>query len=109
VQKNVEGHEDNQSIGASCGGQTTKIHTVVDGLGNPVAFRRGVRSLLQLPTFMPKLPLTTFQLTFVAVTSLLLAYLSDSGTFILAHVALLFSHRHLIDNLVGCLLVSILI
>lgn len=28
----------NQFIGVSRGGKTTKIHTVVDGLGNPVRF-----------------------------------------------------------------------
>jgi len=37
--KNIEGHQDNQSIGASRGGKTTKIHTVADALGNPVAFK----------------------------------------------------------------------
>ncbi len=28
----------NQHIGVSRGGKTTKLHTVVDGLGNPLAF-----------------------------------------------------------------------
>lgn len=38
VQKNVDGHEVNQHIGVSRCGKTTKLHTVVDGLGNPLAF-----------------------------------------------------------------------
>ncbi|SFE21074.1 Transposase [Paenibacillus algorifonticola] len=38
VQKNAEGHEVNQHIGISRGGKTTKLHTLVDGLGNPLAF-----------------------------------------------------------------------
>ncbi|WP_141506244.1 IS5 family transposase [Paenibacillus luteus] len=38
AKKKVEGHEVNQHIGISRGGKTTKIHTVVDGLGNPIAF-----------------------------------------------------------------------
>ncbi|WP_197186774.1 IS5 family transposase [Brevibacillus agri] len=38
AKKNAEGHEENQHIGVSRGGKTTKLHTVVDGLGNPLAF-----------------------------------------------------------------------
>ncbi|NGP46934.1 IS5 family transposase [Bacillaceae bacterium SIJ1] len=38
AKKNAEGHEVNQHIGVSRGGKTTKLHTVVDGLGNPLAF-----------------------------------------------------------------------
>lgn len=34
----AKGHEVNQHIGVSRGGKTTKLHTVVDGLGNPLAF-----------------------------------------------------------------------
>ena len=33
------GHETSQQIGKSRGGNTTKIHAVVDGLGNPVYFQ----------------------------------------------------------------------
>ncbi|WP_177218119.1 IS5 family transposase [Paenibacillus algorifonticola] len=36
--KNADGHEVNQHIGVSRGGKTTKLHTVVDGLGHPLAF-----------------------------------------------------------------------
>lgn len=36
--KNAPGHEVNQHIGVSRGGKITKLHTVVDGLGNPLAF-----------------------------------------------------------------------
>ncbi|WP_167374654.1 IS5 family transposase [Paenibacillus helianthi] len=38
AKKNAPGHEVNQHIGVSRGGKTTKLHTVVDGLGNPLAF-----------------------------------------------------------------------
>lgn len=37
--KGAAGHETNQQIGKSRGGNTTKIHAVVDGLGNPVYFQ----------------------------------------------------------------------
>lgn len=37
-QKNAKNHETNQHIGKSRGGKTTKIHAVVDGLGNPLHF-----------------------------------------------------------------------
>ena len=37
-QKNAKNHETNQHIGTSRGGKTTKIHTAVDGLGNPLHF-----------------------------------------------------------------------
>lgn len=37
-QKNVQNHETNQHIGKSRGGKTTKIHAIVDGLGNPLHF-----------------------------------------------------------------------
>ena len=30
---------ENKAVGISRGGRTTKIHTLVDGLGNPLAFR----------------------------------------------------------------------
>ena len=30
---------ENQAIGLSRGGRTTKIHALVDGLGNPLGFR----------------------------------------------------------------------
>lgn len=38
VQKNAEGHEVNLHTGVGHGGKTSKLHTVVDGLGNPLAF-----------------------------------------------------------------------
>ena len=38
VQKRAINSENNQFIGVSKGGKTTKIHAVVDGLGNPVHF-----------------------------------------------------------------------
>lgn len=38
VQKGAVNAENNQFIGVSRGGKTTKIHAVVDGLGNPVCF-----------------------------------------------------------------------
>lgn len=38
VQKGTVNAENNQFIGVSRGGKTTKIHAVVDGLGNPVRF-----------------------------------------------------------------------
>ena len=38
VQKKAVNSENNQFIGVSRGGKTTKIHAVVDGLGNPVNF-----------------------------------------------------------------------
>jgi len=34
--KGAEGAETNQDIGLSRGGRNTKIHAVVDGLGNPI-------------------------------------------------------------------------
>lgn len=37
-QKRGVNAENNQFIGVSRGGRTTKIHAVVDGLGNPVHF-----------------------------------------------------------------------
>ena len=37
--KGAEGHETNQQIGKSRGGNTTKIHAVVDGIGNPIYFQ----------------------------------------------------------------------
>ncbi len=37
-QKNAFNGENNQEIGTSRGGKTTKIHAVVDGLGNPLHF-----------------------------------------------------------------------
>ena len=37
-QKNAEEREVNQHIGLSRGGKTTKLHAVVDSLGNPIAF-----------------------------------------------------------------------
>ena len=36
VQKRAPGHDDNQCIGISRGGRSTKIHAVVDGLGYPL-------------------------------------------------------------------------
>ena len=36
--KGAENSENNQFIGVSHGGKTTKIHAVVDALGNPVHF-----------------------------------------------------------------------
>lgn len=44
AQKNADGHEVNQHIGVSRSGKTTKLHAVVDGLGNPL-----VASDLNLP------------------------------------------------------------
>ena len=38
VQKGGVNSENNQFIGVSHGGKTTKIHAVVDALGNPVHF-----------------------------------------------------------------------
>jgi len=38
VQKGAVNSENNQFIGVSHGGKTTKIHAVVDALGNPVHF-----------------------------------------------------------------------
>lgn len=38
VQKGTVNSENNQFIGVSRGGKTTKIHAVVDALGNPVHF-----------------------------------------------------------------------
>ena len=38
VQKRAVNSENNQFISVSRGGKTTKIHAVVDGLGNPVNF-----------------------------------------------------------------------
>ena len=38
MQKGTVNAENNQFIGVSRGGKTTKIHAVVDGLGNPVRF-----------------------------------------------------------------------
>ena len=38
VLKKANGHEVNPHIGVSRGGKTTKIYTIVDGLGNPLAF-----------------------------------------------------------------------
>ncbi|EJR06735.1 hypothetical protein II5_01379 [Bacillus cereus MSX-A1] len=38
MQKKAINHEFHQHIGMSRGGKTTKIHTVVDGLGNPILF-----------------------------------------------------------------------
>lgn len=37
-QKGAVNAENNQFIGVSRGGKTTKIHAIVDGLGNPVHF-----------------------------------------------------------------------
>lgn len=39
VQKNAVNHEVDQHIGTSRGGKTTKIHAIVDGLGNPVSLQ----------------------------------------------------------------------
>ena len=39
VQKNAVNSENNQFIGTSQGGKTTKNHMIVDGLGNPVHFK----------------------------------------------------------------------
>jgi len=39
VQKGAVNSEFNQFIGTSRGGKTTKLHAVVDGLGNPVYFQ----------------------------------------------------------------------
>ena len=36
AQKGAPGHETNQQIGKSRDGNSTKLHAVVDGLGNPV-------------------------------------------------------------------------
>ena len=36
--KKAELHAVNQHVGNSRGGKTTKIHTLVDGLGNPHVF-----------------------------------------------------------------------
>ena len=38
VQKRAVNSENNQFIGVSRGGKTTKIHAVVDGLGNSINF-----------------------------------------------------------------------
>lgn len=38
MQKNAHCLTENQTIGLSRGGRTTKIHAVVDGLGNPIGF-----------------------------------------------------------------------
>ncbi|WP_093292149.1 IS5 family transposase [Thermoactinomyces sp. DSM 45892] len=38
AKKGALNHENNQHIGVSRGGKTTKIHTIVDGLGNPLLF-----------------------------------------------------------------------
>lgn len=38
MQKNAKCIVENQAIGMSRGGRTTKIHAVVDGLGNPLRF-----------------------------------------------------------------------
>lgn len=38
MQKRELNSENNQFIGTSPGGKTTKIHAIVDGLGNPVHF-----------------------------------------------------------------------
>lgn len=38
VQKKAINHEFHQHIGMSRGGKTTKIHTIVDGLGNSILF-----------------------------------------------------------------------
>lgn len=38
--------ENHQFIGTNCGGKFTKIHAVVDGLGNPVYFQLTVGNIL---------------------------------------------------------------
>ncbi|MGR5864108.1 transposase [Bacillus cereus] len=38
MQKKAINHEFHQHIGMSRGGKTTKIHTIVDSLGNPILF-----------------------------------------------------------------------
>lgn len=37
--KGTINHETNQHIRKSYGGNTTKIHTIVDGIGNPIYFQ----------------------------------------------------------------------
>ena len=38
LKKNIVGHETDENLGRSRGGITSKIHCIVDSLGNPVDF-----------------------------------------------------------------------
>jgi ABC-type phosphate/phosphonate transport system ATPase subunit len=49
VKKGLQNGEWNQFIGTSHGGKTTKIHAIVDGLGNPLYFQLSAGNIHDLP------------------------------------------------------------